>query len=442
MPDSFTEMEPLFSAVICGCNAGLFREALHEVYIARIQRGNASFAAKVLGATGPLLAVLVHFFEDGRWGSPVETTIEEQTLSGEDQLFIFMQAGAYLTATRGFAAPEAHSCYERAESLCNSLQRLPPYSALIAKYTYSLVTNKLSTTMQIAKGFYSLAQERNDPTLLMGACRALANTLYFSGDFELARQYAMLGLRIWRSGIIESPTEEVTASGIAFLYVSALCHRYAGEIASCQSAMADAISLAEELNDMHGLAVSLFFAGSLWHFERSPVEVARFASRSIELTAHQNFSFWRGLAAIHRGWACSISGRTAEGLLCIENGIWDYRTAGSILLWPYILAIKAEALYLADRTSEALEATNQAEALAERFEQRYWSAELHRLRAVFLTALGAEETKIEASFGESIRIAKQQKAISLQKRAEASHAEYRRQKASGSAGRGFRIPLY
>jgi hypothetical protein len=30
LPNSFREMEPLFSAVICGCNAGLFREALHE----------------------------------------------------------------------------------------------------------------------------------------------------------------------------------------------------------------------------------------------------------------------------------------------------------------------------------------------------------------------------------------------------------------------------
>ena len=70
LPNSFREMEPLFSAVICGCNAGLFREALDEVYIPRIQRGNAYFAANVLGARGPLLSVLVHFFEQGRWGSP------------------------------------------------------------------------------------------------------------------------------------------------------------------------------------------------------------------------------------------------------------------------------------------------------------------------------------------------------------------------------------
>src|SRR6188472_3880027 len=50
LPNSFDEMEPLFSAVICGCNAGLFREALHEIYIPRIQRGNAYFAANNLGA--------------------------------------------------------------------------------------------------------------------------------------------------------------------------------------------------------------------------------------------------------------------------------------------------------------------------------------------------------------------------------------------------------
>jgi hypothetical protein len=64
----------------------------------------------------------------------------------------------------------------------------------------------------------------------------------------------------------------------------------------------------------------------------------------------------------------------------------------------------------------------------------HWCAELHRLRGVFLKAMGADETQIEVSFGEAIRIAKEQKSVSLEKRAEATYAEYRRQKASGSAG--------
>jgi hypothetical protein len=102
----------------------------------------------------------------------------------------------------------------------------------------------------------------------------------------------------------------------------------------------------------------------------------------------------------------------------------------------------AEALHLANRTSEAIEAINEAGTLAERFEQRVYSSEVHWLRGVFLTALGAHETQIEASFCEAIRIAKEQKSISLEKRAEGTYAEYRRQIASGPGGRGFRLPLW
>jgi hypothetical protein len=43
-----------------------------------------------------------------------------------------------------------------------------------------------------------------------------------------------------------------------------------------------------------------------------------------------------------------------------------------------------------------LKAIDEAEALAERSEERWWSAELHRLRGVFLATLGTEETQIEA----------------------------------------------
>jgi hypothetical protein len=71
------------------------------------------------------------------------------------------------------------------------------------------------------------------------------------------------------------------------------------------------------------------------------------------------------------------------------------------------------------------------------------AAKLHRrLRGVFLAAMGAEETQIEASLCAAIKIAKEQKSISLATRAEATYAEYRRQKASGSGGRGFQLPLY
>ena len=104
------------------------------------------------------------------------------------------------------------------------------------------------------------------------------------------------------------------------------------------------------------------------------------------------------------------------------------RATGAILTLPYNLSLKAKALHLAARTSEALEALREAKALVERSEERWWCAELHRLRGVLLAALGAHETQIDASFCEAIRIAKEQKSVSLEKRAEATYAEYRRQK--------------
>ena len=58
---------------------------------------------------------------------------------------------------------------------------------------------------------------------------------------------------------------------------------------------------------------------------------------------------------------------------------------------------------------------------------------------MFLAALGADGTQIEASFCEAIRIAKQQKAVSLEKRAEATYAEYRSRRATASSVQDLRL---
>ena len=443
LPESFAEMEPLFLAVICGCNAGLFREALHEVYIPRIQRGDAHFAANVLGATGPLLSVLGHFFEHGRWGSLIETAIEGQSLVAEDQLFVLMQAGLYLTVTRGYAAPRRRICYERAEPLCHSVNRPRLlFMQLLGQTRYTLMADKLSGAIQIAERVHALAQEQNDARLMLAAYQAFAAIFYFLGDFDSSRKYARLGVQIWRSGSVQSPVaEEIQAPVVLCLIYEAWSDWHFGEIASCHALMDEAMSTAKELKDRYALGHALAWAAGLGFAERNHAEVDRLASDLIELSTRNNFLHFLAIGTIIRGWARSASGNKAEAIPGIEQGIKDLRATGSVLGLATDLALKAEALYLADRASEALEAINEAVAIAERFEHGYCSAELHRLRGVFLAALGAEETQIEASFCEAIRIAKEQKSVSLEKRAEATYAEYRRQKASALGGRGFRLPL-
>jgi predicted ATPase len=131
---------------------------------------------------------------------------------------------------------------------------------------------------------------------------------------------------------------------------------------------------------------------------------------------------------VFRGWAHSTSGRPAEGLAWIEDGLRGYCAAGSMLSMSYALALKAECFHLADRTPEALATIKEAEELIESSGERWWGAELHRLRGVFLTAIGNDEAKIEASFLTAIRLAREHKSSSLATRAEATYAEFRRRK--------------
>jgi hypothetical protein len=353
-----------------------------------------------------------------------------------------MQAGMYLAATRGLAASEARICYERAESLCHSLDRpLLLLFALIGQWRCSVSTDKLSAAMQFAERAHSLAQKQDDPTQMIWACNALAATLYFLGDFESARRFAMRAVDVWHSGGRQSLRGDLDSPVPGCLCYRALSEWHLGEIASCQANMDEAISLAKELKDMHALAVALFLAALLAHYERKPTKVERLASEVIELSTRHHYAQWLPVGSILHGWARSAFGDATEGVSWIERGIADYRAIGGRRGLPFFLALKAEALYLGNRIFEALEAITEAEGLAQRFEERLWRAELHRLRGVLLTAMGAEEVEIEASFCAAIKTAKEQKSVSNEKWAEATYAEYRRQKESRLGGPGFRLPL-
>jgi predicted ATPase len=249
--------------------------------------------------------------------------------------------------------------------------------------------------------------------------------VYFLGDFETARQCARRGGQIWRSGRVQSPVGDLHSPAVGCLFFEALPDWHFGEIGSCHVAIAEAISLAKALNDMNALALALWHAAVLAAYEHNPAEVERLASDLIELSTRQSFATWLPRGAVLRGWARSASGEIAEGISWIEDGIGDCQATGAMLDMPLLLALKAESLHLADRTVEALEAIREADALVERFENRYWSAELQRFRGVFLATIGADETQIEVSFREAIKIAREQRSVSLEKRAEASYAEYR-----------------
>jgi hypothetical protein len=147
---------------------------------------------------------------------------------------------------------------------------------------------------------------------------------------------------------------------------------------------------------LHGLAATHYYSGNfesarryaalgiqIWRSGDVESQIEELDEPAIACLCHE------GLCAWHFGGISSC------------HGIENIRARGGVLCVPYFLTLKAEALHLADRTSEALEAMKEAETLVEASEERWWFAELYRLRGVFLTRLGADEAQIEEAFCES-----------------------------------------
>jgi predicted ATPase len=224
-----------------------------------------------------------------------------------------------------------------------------------------------------------------------------------------------------------SGVEELMAPAIACLCTVAETEWHFGEIASSRGSLSKAKSLAKKLNDVHGLVQALSVGAFIEYCERKASEVQKIASEMLELSTRHNFAFFRSGAAILRGWAQSALGATTRGVLSVELGIGAWRANGAIIDLSFWLALKAESLHLVGLTLKALETLKEAEQLIKRSEERYWCAELHRLRAVFLSAIGSDQTQIEASFHAAIKTAQEQKSVSLVRRAKKSYAEWRAQ---------------
>jgi hypothetical protein len=160
--------------------------------------------------------------------------------------------------------------------------------------------------MRIAERVHSLAQEHNDPALMIEAYRALAITLHHSGDFNTAHQYAIRAVQIRESGNVNSQMEGPQTPVVVCLCYRSGCEWHFGEIASCHATVAEAISLAKELNDMNSLAIALSFAAGLALNEHNLTEVERLTSDLIELSTRHHFAHWLAIGTIYHGWARTL----------------------------------------------------------------------------------------------------------------------------------------
>ena len=109
--------------------------------------------------------------------------------------------------------------------------------------------------------------------------------------------------------------------------------------------------------------------------------------------------------------------RTRPRSTRLRSAIDSFKETGARLRLPYYLALLADAHLRAGEAAAGLDVVEEGLSRGRETNERWWDAELHRLRAELLLAGGAAAAEAEAALKRALEIARAQQAKSLELRA-------------------------
>ena len=153
--------------------------------------------------------------------------------------------------------------------------------------------------------------------------------------------------------------------------------------------------------------------------------------------------FWSAWGPILRGWALSEQGKIKEGLAEERQGLEAYSSTGSMLAQPYFLALQAETYRKGGQIEEGIEVLIETLAMLDKSGERWWEAELHRLKGELLLVVSSNNyLQAEACFNKAFEIACRQSAKSLELRAAMSLGRLWQQKGKKEKARQMLAEVY
>ena len=185
----------------------------------------------------------------------------------------------------------------------------------------------------------------------------------------------------------------------------------------------EAQSIAKRVGNLYTQSRALYwdslvrqFTGQ-WDVLRERIEVA------ISMATEHGFALVLAVGPIMRGWALVTDGKTEEGIQQISQGLERYRATGTGFQLPHLLTALIEANKKIEQPEEALTVLAEAQALVEKTGERYFEAELQRLKGeLLLIQFPDDPPEAEACFHKALEIARRQYAKSLELRAATSLA--------------------
>jgi predicted ATPase len=116
---------------------------------------------------------------------------------------------------------------------------------------------------------------------------------------------------------------------------------------------------------------------------------------------------------------------------------------GAALLVPYYCTVLADVAAHLGHTEDDLQALAEAHTLVEQQEERWWEAEIHRLRGVLLLRQpGTPPAEAEAWLQRALDVARRQEAKSLELRAAMSLSRLWQQQGKQAEVHALLAPIY
>ena len=140
-------------------------------------------------------------------------------------------------------------------------------------------------------------------------------------------------------------------------------------------------------------------------------------------------------------WPCRA--RARQGLAQVRQGIAAWRATGAALVVPYFCTLLAEVSVHLGHTEDGLQALAEAHTLVEQHEERWWEAEVYRLRGVLLLRQpGTQQAEAEAWLQRALDVARRQQAKSLELRAAMSLARLWQRQGKHTEAYELLAPVY
>jgi predicted ATPase len=205
----------------------------------------------------------------------------------------------------------------------------------------------------------------------------------------------------------------------------------------------EAVTLAQQIAHPYSLGFASSFAAMFYQFRREGYAAQACAEASINLATEQGFPLWMVFGSILHGWVLAQQGQAKEGIAQITQGLRIYRITGAELACPYFLALLAEAHGTLGEPEAGLTALTEALTLVDKTGERFYEAELYRLKgALLLQQNSVNQAEAESCFHQAISIAQNQQAKSLELRAATSLARLWQQQGKRQEAHDLLAPVY